>query len=99
MSKVKNADELALVIKDGATVAVCGMGLAGWNEEMAVAIEKRFLETGHPQNITLFQNGGTGDWTINRGPTHFGHVGLVKDGLVRILVRIQLCPSWWRRTK
>ena len=78
VSKVKTADELAFLVADGATVAVCGMGLAGWNEEMALAIEKRFLETGHPRNITFFQNGGMGDWTINRGPTHFGHVGLVK---------------------
>jgi len=78
MDKVKNADELALLIKDGATVAVCGIGLAGWNEEMAAAVEQRFLKTGHPQNITLFQNGGTGDWTVKRGPTHFGHVGLIK---------------------
>lgn len=78
MSKVKKADDLALLIEDGATVAVSGMGLAGWNEEMAAAIERRFLETESPKNITLFQACALGDWTPKRGPTHFGHEGLLK---------------------
>jgi len=77
LSKVKPADEIALLIKDGATIASCGMGLTGWNEEMAVAIEKRFLETGHPRNLTLYQSCSQGDWE-SRGSTHFGHEGLLK---------------------
>ncbi|BAF60610.1 hypothetical Acyl CoA transferase [Pelotomaculum thermopropionicum SI] len=78
MYKVRKADELVSLIKDGATIAVSGMGLAGWNEEMAAAIERHFLKTGHPRDITLFQACALGDWTPKRGPTHFGHVGLTK---------------------
>jgi len=78
MSKVKTPAEITLLIKDGATVAASGMGLAGWNEEMALAIEQRFLESGHPQGITLLQACSLGDWTTKRGTTHFGHAGLVK---------------------
>ena len=78
MSKVKDGNELAAIIGDGATIGVCGLGLSGWNEEMARAIERRFFETGHPQNIVLFQSGALGDWTEKRGPTHFGHEGLIK---------------------
>ncbi|MGI6679150.1 MAG: acyl CoA:acetate/3-ketoacid CoA transferase [Dehalobacterium sp.] len=78
MSKVRKPEELVSLIADGATVAVSGMGLAGWNEEMAAAVEKHFLETGHPKDITLFQACALGDWTPKRGPTHFGHEGLTK---------------------
>lgn len=78
MSKVRKPEELVNLIKDGDTVACSGMGLAGWCEEMAAAVEKHFMETGHPQNITLFQACALGDWTPRRGPTHFGHEGLTK---------------------
>lgn len=92
MSKVRMSDELALLIKDGDTIAASGMGLAGWNEEMALAIERRFLKTGHPQNITLFQACSLGDWTTKRGTTHFGHEGLIKRWIgAHIGASPQLC--------
>jgi len=77
LTKVRTPEEIALLIKDGATISTSGMGLAGWNEEMAIAIEKRYLETGHPQDITLLQACSQGDWD-KKGTTHFGHVGLIK---------------------
>jgi propionate CoA-transferase len=77
MSKVKTAEQVAALIKDGATVAASGFGLAGWAEEVCQAIEKRFLETGQPRNITLVHGCAIGDWK-ERGTTRIGREGLVK---------------------
>ncbi len=57
------------------------MGI-GFAENIAVAIEQRFLGTdsqsleGSPQNLTLVYAAGQGDGK-ERGLNHFGHVGLV----------------------
>ena len=48
MSKVISAQQAAMLIKDGATVGASTQGLAGWAEEIAIAIEDRFLDSGHP---------------------------------------------------
>lgn len=77
MSKVITADKAANLIKDGATVAAPSVGLAGWPEEIAIAIEKRFLETGYPQNITFMHSSAAGDFKT-RGTHHLGYEGLVK---------------------
>ncbi|MFZ7101534.1 MAG: acyl CoA:acetate/3-ketoacid CoA transferase [Peptococcaceae bacterium] len=77
MSKVISADEAVLLIKDGATVGASAIGLAGWPEEIAKAIEKRFLETGSPQDLTLVHGSAIGDWK-DRGTTRIGYAGLIK---------------------
>lgn len=77
MSKVITADQAAALIRDGVTVGATGFGLAGWAEEIAQSIEKRFVETGHPQNITLVHASAIGDWK-ERGTTRLGKEGLVK---------------------
>ncbi|MBN2243432.1 MAG: acyl CoA:acetate/3-ketoacid CoA transferase [Acidobacteria bacterium] len=77
MSKVITAREAALLIGDGATVAASTQGLSGWAEEIALAVEDRFLESGHPKNITLVHACTCGDYK-SRGTTHLGHEGLVK---------------------
>ena len=77
MSKIITAPEAAKLIKDGATVGASTQGLAGWAEEVAIAIEERFLQTGHPRNITLVHSCTCGDYK-KRGSTHLGHEGLTK---------------------
>ena len=77
MSKIRTADEVAAMIEDGSTIGVCAFGLAGWPEEVAQSIEKRFLEVGHPCNITCVQGSIAGDWK-EKGTTRFGYEGLVK---------------------
>jgi len=77
MSKIITAKQAAALIEDNATVAVGAMGLAQWPEEVAKAIEDRFLETGHPKNINIAQACNTGD-RKDRGITRFGHEGMVK---------------------
>jgi propionate CoA-transferase len=77
MSKIITAEEAAKLFKDGMTVAFGTMGLAGWAEEVAEAVEKRFLETGSPKNLNVVQGCNAGD-RKERGITRWGHEGLIK---------------------
>jgi len=77
VSKVRTADEVAALIKDQSTIGISIMGLAGWPEEVAQAIEQRFLNTGSPKNLTIVSSSGAGD-SRERGITRFGYKGLVK---------------------
>lgn len=76
MVKIITADEAAALIPDHATVGLCGMGLNGWPEEVALSIASRFRETGHPKGINLKQGSAMGDWK-ERGVTRLGEPGLV----------------------
>jgi propionate CoA-transferase len=77
MSKVIKVEDVVALIKDGATVGASALTLAGWPEEVAIAIENRFLETSHPAGLTLVHAAGIGDWG-GKGTQHFGHPGMVK---------------------
>ncbi|SDD59687.1 acyl CoA:acetate/3-ketoacid CoA transferase [Sporomusa acidovorans] len=77
MSKLITADQAAALLKDNMTVATTGFGLAGWAEEVAEALEKRFTESGQPQNLTLVHSSATGDWH-DRGTVRIGYEGLIK---------------------
>jgi propionate CoA-transferase len=77
MSKIITADQAAMLIEDGMTVAFGTMGLAGWAEEVAIAVEKRFLETGHPKNLNVVQGCSAGD-RKERGITRWGHEGMLR---------------------
>jgi propionate CoA-transferase len=70
------AKEAAKRIKDGSTVGVGGMGLAGWPEEIGRAIAENYKETGHPAGLNLKQGCAMGDWKY-RGTTVLGIEGLV----------------------
>ena len=78
MAKFITAAEAAALIKDGDTLGIGGQGLAGWAEEIGLAIRDRFKETGHPRDLTLRQGCALGDWK-DRGITHLGEAG---EGLV-----------------
>lgn len=55
------ADEAAASIEDGSTIATIGMTLVSASESNLKAIERRFLETGHPCNLTLLHSCGQSD--------------------------------------
>lgn len=77
MSKVISAAQAAELIRDGQTIAGTTIGISTWPEEIVIAIKERFLETGHPKNITVVHGSGAGDWT-GRGTHHLGYEGLTK---------------------
>jgi acyl CoA:acetate/3-ketoacid CoA transferase len=73
-----SANESARLIRDGDLVAVSGNGAGmGAAESVFAAIEKRFLETGHPRDLTLVHSLGIGD-RANLGVNRFAHEGLVR---------------------
>jgi propionate CoA-transferase len=79
-SKVISAEEAATVLVDGETVAFGGFVGIGVPEELALAVEKRFLTTGHPRGLTLVFAAGQGD-RQTRGLNHFAHPGMVRRAI------------------
>ena len=82
-NKIVSAAEAVRLIRDGDTVATGGFVGIGFAENIAVAIEKRFMgedsqsPAGSPKNLTLLYAAGQGDGK-ERGLNHLGHEGLVK---------------------
>jgi propionate CoA-transferase len=101
--KIVSAEEAASLIRDGDTVATGGFVGIGFAEEIALAIEMRYLARGDqaipvtdkPRNLTLVYAGGQGDGN-ERGLNHLGHEGLVRRvigghwGLVPKLQRLAI---------
>jgi propionate CoA-transferase len=93
--KIVSVDEAMRVIRDGDTVSIDGFigGLAP--EELLIGLERRFLETGEPKNLTLIFAAGIGD-SKDKGINHLAHEGLLKRviaghwGLVPKLQRLAL---------
>lgn len=77
MSKVISAADAAGLIKDGATLCASALTLAGWPEQIAISVEDRFNQTGHPKNLTVVHASGVGDWKT-KGMQHFAKPGMVK---------------------
>jgi propionate CoA-transferase len=79
MAKVISAQQAAELIKDRTTIAWTTASMCGFAEDVATAIEERFLETGTPRNLTLTHSCGCGDYPFGqvKGMNHFGHEGLV----------------------
>ena len=81
-NKIVSAAEAVRRIRDGDTVATGGFVGIGFAENIAVAIEQRFLgadpqsPAGTPRTLTLTYAAGQGDGK-DRGLNHLGHEGLV----------------------
>ena len=82
--KIISVKEAADLIQDGAVIGSAVQGMTGWPEEIGLAIEKRFLETGHPANITHIHGAGQGDFgrMSPDGKTCRGECALAHDGLL-----------------
>lgn len=78
MSKVLSREEAVKLIKNGSTVALSGSG-GGVMEPFFFleGVEKSFLETGAPNNITLYHVSGIGN-KKGAGISRFAHAGMVK---------------------
>jgi propionate CoA-transferase len=75
-SKVMSARQAVSLIKDGDTVATGGFVGTGFPEQLAVELEKLYLDDGRPRGLTLVYAAGQGDGA-ERGLNHMGHDGLV----------------------
>lgn len=76
--KFLTAAEAAQLITSESTVATGGFVGIGIPEELHIALEKRFLETGEPRNLKLVYAAGQGDGK-ERGLNHYGHEGLLRE--------------------
>ena len=76
-SKVVSVEEAVGRIRDGDTVVTEGFCGAGFAEELAIGLERRFVTTGRPRGLTLYFCAGQGDGK-DRGLNHLAHPGLVR---------------------
>ncbi len=83
--RLKTADEAAALVQAGWTVACAGFVGAGHAEAVTDALERRFLATGEPRDLTLVYSAGQGD-RGRRGVNHFGHAGMTRV----------VCGGHWR---
>src|SRR5208282_1528418 len=78
--KVVSAAEAVKLIRDGDTLATGGFVAIGFAEEIAIALEERFLADGAPVGLTLVYAAGQGDGNT-KGLNHLGHEGLVRRAI------------------
>jgi acyl CoA:acetate/3-ketoacid CoA transferase len=72
------AEAAAALIEDGQTVAISGNGAGMISAEaILAALERRFLDTGQPRDLTLVHSLGLGDREA-RGTNRLAHEGLIR---------------------
>ncbi len=65
------------LIKNGSFIIIGGNGGTGAPEKILVEIEKEFLKTNRPKNLTIFHITGLG--AVDKlGLNHLNHIGLIK---------------------
>ena len=75
--KIITAQEAAALLKDGDTFTTSGFVASSIPEALNKAVEQRFLETGHPCNLTYIYASSQGN-RDGRGAERYAHKGLLK---------------------
>ncbi|CAK0765925.1 propionate CoA-transferase [uncultured Gammaproteobacteria bacterium] len=76
-TKIVSADQAVALIHNEDTLCSAGFVQTGIPEALLKALERRFLATGTPRNLTLFAVAGQGD-NKELGLNHLGYEGLLK---------------------
>lgn len=76
-NKIVSAAESVAIIRSGDTVASSGFVGVGTPDEVIKALEKRFLDTGEPRDLSLVFAAAPGDGA-EKGLNRLAHDGLVK---------------------
>jgi propionate CoA-transferase len=80
LGKQVSPDDAVSIIRDGDTVSISGFVGVGTPDELLIALERRFLATGHPRDLTLVFAAAPGDGR-DRGLNRLAHDGLVRRGI------------------
>ena len=80
MKQIIQSSEIKNYVKDGDTLFITGITLGGYADEAVKEIEKSFLETGHPRDLTAYWTSSIGDRDTT-GMAHLAHEGLLKRGV------------------
>jgi propionate CoA-transferase len=75
--KFITAKEAAYMVPNGVTFGSNGFMGTGFAEEIAMELEKRFLATGEPNNLTLVFCAAQGD-NDKRGLQHLAHEHMIR---------------------
>jgi propionate CoA-transferase len=77
LKKIVEPEDAVAVIRDGDVIATSGYAGSGTPDQLLVALEKRFLETGAPRGLTLVHSTGQGD-AGEKGLNRLGHERLIR---------------------
>ncbi len=75
--KIVSAEAAVAIIQEGDVLATTGYGGHGVPEHLLLELEKRFIETGTPRDLTLVHSTGQGD-ARDKGLNRLAHKGLIK---------------------
>ena len=75
--QIITAREAAELLRDGDTLTTSGFVASCIPEALNKAVERRFLETGHPRDLTYLYVSSQGN-RDGRGGEHYAHKGLLK---------------------
>lgn len=73
-AKIISPQEAAALLRDGDTFTTSGFVASGIPETLNKAVERRFLETGHPRDLTYVYASSQGN-RDGRGGEHYAHKG------------------------
>ena len=95
MSKVITAQQAAALINDGDVVVFAPDSLVGFPNEIVAATRKRFLQEGHPANITTLRAAGMGTFDEDE----FGEGAWCIDGMLSRTISslLAVCPILGKR--
>src|SRR5688572_5567701 len=77
LKKIIPVEDAMSVLRDGDVLATTGYGGHGMPEQLLIALQRRFLETGGPKGLTLVHATGQGD-AKDKGLNLLAHEGLLK---------------------
>ena len=75
--KIISADEVGPLLPDNGTIFLGGLAMISLAEEVLKGIERHFLTTTHPRNLTTWACGAIGN-AGDGGMVHFAHEGMIK---------------------